>query len=87
MIQITDFTPKEFELFQSFRSQLDASFNLFRQNNLAITNQENELMKLKTQTESALESYEIQKKQCERDLEAIKEEIKFQKINFTGRIS
>ena len=37
-------------------------------------------MKLKTQTESALESYEIQKKQCERDLEAIKEEIKFQKI-------
>ena len=61
MIQITDFTPEEFELFQSFRGQLDAGFNLFRQNNLAITNQENELMKLKTQTESALESYEIQK--------------------------
>ena len=80
--QTIDFSFEEFELFQSFRSQLDSSFNLFRQNNLAITNQEDELMKLKTQTEMALESFEIQKKECSENLEAIKKEIKYQKIFF-----
>ena len=80
MTQIINFSLEEFELFQSFRSQLDDSFNLYRQNNLAITNQKNELIKLKNQAEEAKESFDIQKKQCERDLEATKEEIKFQKI-------
>ena len=37
-------------------------------------------MKLKTQTEMALESFEIQKKECLENLEAIKKEIKYQKI-------
>ena len=61
MTQITNFSLEEFELFQLFRSQLDDSFNLYKQNNLAISNQERELIKLKTETEDALESFVIQK--------------------------
>ena len=81
MNRITDdFSIEEFQIFQSFRSQLYSSFELYRQNNLAIENQEKELMKLKTKTQMAFESFEIQKKECEKDLEAIKNEIHCQKI-------
>ena len=80
MKQIIEECPvEEFELFQSFRTQLYDSFNLYRQNNLAIEKQENELMSLKIKTETAFESFEIQKNECADNLEAIKNEIQCQK--------
>ena len=67
------------ELFQSFKSQLDRSFDLYKQNNLAITKQEEELRSLKYKTESAIKSYNAQMEQCQKDLESNKREIDFQR--------
>ena len=64
------FSHEEYVLFQSFKSQFDNSFNLYKQNNLAISKQEEELRALKYETESALESYNIQKEQCQENLES-----------------
>ena len=76
---INFFSTEEYELFQSFKSQLDNSFDLYKQNNLAITKQEEELRSLKYKTESALESYNIQNEQCQENLELIKREINIQR--------
>ena len=73
------FSTEEYELFQSFKSQLDNSLDLYKQNNLAITKQEEELRSLKYKTEAALESYNIQKEQCQENLESIKREIDIQR--------
>ena len=74
---INFFSTEEYELFQSFKSQLDNSFDLYKQNNLAITKQEEELRSLKYKTEAALES--IQKEQCQENLESVKREIDIQR--------
>ena len=76
---INFFSAEEYELFQSFKSQLDNSFDLYKQNSLAITKQEEELRIIKHKTESALESYKIQKEQCQENLESIKREIDLQR--------
>ena len=76
---INFFSTEEYELFQSFKSQLDNSLDLYKQNNLAITKQEEELRSLKYKTEAALESYNIQKEQCQENLESIKREIDIQR--------
>ena len=79
MTQITNFSLEEFELFQLFRSQLDDSFNLYKQNNLAISNQERELIKLKTETEDALESFVIQKNSARMILKQLRKKLNFKK--------
>ena len=68
---INFFSTEEYELFQSL--------DLYKQNNLAITKQEEELRSLKYKTEAALESYNIQKEQCQENLESIKREIDIQR--------
>ena len=87
MTQITNFSLQEFELFLSFRSQLDDSFNLYKQNNLAISNQETELIKIKTETENALESFVIQKKNSARMiLKQLRKKLNFKKYFYRRNI-
>ena len=71
---------EESKLFHSYRAQLGSSFNIYRQNNLALTNQENELRAIKIETEMMFKSYEIQKRELEATLENTKREIEAQKI-------
>ena len=70
---------EEYELFQSFKSQIENSFQLYKQNNSLITKQEEQLRPLKYKTEAAKESYNIQKEQFEENLESIKREIDLQR--------
>ena len=81
---------EELELFHSYRAQLDSSFNIYKQNNLAITNQENKLSSIKIEIELMFKSHEILKKELETTLENLKKEIEFQKtalkeINFQSK--
>ena len=70
---------EELELFHSYKTQLDSSFNTYKQNNLAISNQENELKSIKIKPELMFESYEIQKEELGKTLENLKKEIENQK--------
>ena len=78
------------ELFYSYRAQLDSSFAIYKQNNLAITKQENELRSIKIETELMFKSYEVQKRELEITLENLKKEIEFKKtalkdVNFQSK--
>ena len=67
------------ELFHSYKAQLDSSFNTYKQNNLAISNQENELKSIKIKTELMFQPYEIQKEELGKTLENLKKGIENQK--------
>ena len=81
---------EELELFHSYRAQLNSSFAIYKQNNLAITKQENELRSIKIETELMFTSYEVQISELETTLENLKKEIEFQKtalkeVNFQSK--
>ena len=81
---------EELELFHSYRAQLNSSFAIYKQNNLAITKQENELSSIKIETELMFTSYEVQISELETTLENLKKEIEFQKtalkeVNFQSK--
>ena len=59
---------EELELFNAYRQQLDESFLLFRQGNLAITNQEKELQKLKIDMELKFEKFNREIDACKKVL-------------------
>ena len=69
---------EELELFHSYRAQLDSSFNIYKQNNLVITNQENKLSSIKIETE--LMSYEIKKRSLRQPLKVSKKKLNFKKL-------
>ena len=78
------------ELFHSYRAQLDSSFAIYKQNNLAIAKQENELRSIKIEIELMFKSYEVQKRELETTLENLKKEIEFKKtalkdVNFQSK--
>ena len=66
---------EELELFNAYRQQLDESFLLFRQENLAITKQEKELQKLKIDMELKFEKFNRERDACKKVLDDIRKDI------------
>ena len=70
---------EELELFRSYREQLDEAFKLFKQDNLAITIQQNELQKLKVKLEEAYEEFNRQRDASKKVLDDIRRDIEIEK--------
>ena len=67
---------EELELFNAYREQLDESFLLFKQSNLAICNQQKELQKLKVDMELKFEQFNKERDACKAVLDSIKRDLR-----------
>ena len=68
-------SPEEIELFQSYRSNISQSFQLFKKTNEAINNQEKHLRMLKVQVEKEYEIFEAERAAAKKILDDLKREI------------